>query len=117
MEIINTVDEISVSYRPSIKKIERKKITCSQDSFRELKKLFDEETIEVNEEFMVMCLKSRNKIIGVYKASVGGTTSIVVDIRFILGVALRTLATGIILAYNHHSGNLILYRSDIGITN
>ena len=116
METISTVDEISVSYRPSIKNVERKKITCSQDSFREFKKFFDDDTIELNEQFMVMYLNRANKIIGVYKASVGGITSTVVDVRLILGVALKTVATGIILAHNHPSGNLTPSRSDQEIT-
>ena len=36
----------------------------------------------------------------------GGISGTVVDIRLLLSVALKTAASGIILAHNHSGGNL-----------
>ena len=55
---------------------------------------------------MVGYLNGANRLLGIYEVSKGGITSTVVDIRLILSVALKSAATGIILAHNHPSGNL-----------
>lgn len=54
---------------------------------------------------------------GVYPMSMGGITGTVVDIRLLLSVALKTAATGIILAHNHPSGNLKPSEADKELTN
>jgi DNA repair protein RadC len=46
-----------------------------------------------------------------------GITGTVVDIRLLLSVALKTAATGIILAHNHPSGNLKPSEADKELTN
>ena len=56
-------------------------------------------------------------MIGVYYMSTGGITGTVVDIRLLLSVALKTAATGIILAYNHQWGNLKPSEADKELTN
>ena len=48
--------------------------------------------------------------------STGGITGTVVDIRLLLSVALKTAATGIILAHNHPSGNLKPSEADKELT-
>jgi DNA repair protein RadC len=48
--------------------------------------------------------------------SKGGITGTVADPRLVLSVALKTAATGIILAHNHPSGNLQPSSADIEIT-
>ena len=49
--------------------------------------------------------------------STGGITGTVVDIRLLLSVALKTAATGIIIAHNHPSGNLKPSEADKELTN
>ena len=48
--------------------------------------------------------------------SKGGITSTIADIRLILSVALKTLATSMVLAHNHPSGNLKPSLADQEIT-
>ncbi len=55
-------------------------------------------------------------MIGSYQLSKGGITGTIADARLILSVALKTLATGLILAHNHPSGNLKPSEVDIGLT-
>ncbi len=66
---------------------------------------------------MAMYLNRSNRVIGVYHMSTGGITGTVVDIRLLLSVALKTAATGIILAHNHPSGNLKPSEADKELTN
>lgn len=116
MDTLNRVEEISVKYTPSLNKPERTRITSSRDSYNEFRKFFDDYTIEVNEQFFVMYLNRAGKILGVYRASTGGITGTVLDIRLVLGVALKSLATSLILAHNHPSGNVHPSRNDQVIT-
>jgi DNA repair protein RadC len=53
-----------------------------------------------------MFMNRANRVIGINKLSFGGITGTVADIRLILGIALKTASTGIILSHNHPSGNL-----------
>jgi DNA repair protein RadC len=100
----NNIAEISISYRP--KTTNQPQITSSEDAREHLHPFFPDENIALYERFIVGYLNRANKLIGVYEVSKGGMTSTVVDIRLILSVALKSAATGIILAHNHPSGNL-----------
>jgi DNA repair protein RadC len=108
------VSEIEVRYNPSIKNSPR--ITSPEDANELLRTLFPDWTIQLKEQFIVLYLNNFNRVIGYYLLSTGGITGTVVDIRIIFGVALKTLATGIIIAHNHPSGNLKPSRSDQIIT-
>ncbi len=62
-------------------------------------------------------LNTAGLVIGSYQFSTGGLTGTIADVRLILSIALKTLATGIILAHNHPSGNLTPSEADKLITN
>lgn len=108
------VAEIMVSYKPTISKMPL--VMSSQDAYNELRDFFPEELIELREQLVVMYLNRANRIIGIYRHSIGGITGTVVDPRLILGTALKVAATAIILAHNHPSGNLRPSRADELIT-
>ena len=59
-----------------------------------------------HEEFWVIYLNRSNRVIQPYKCSQGGISGTVIDIRLILKKALELLASSIIIAHNHPSGNL-----------
>lgn len=69
-----------------------------------------------HEEFWVLHLNRHNKIIHYERISQGGLTGTVIDVRVILKKALEKLATSIIIAHNHPSGNLQASDSDRKIT-
>jgi DNA repair protein RadC len=50
------------------------------------------------------------------KVSSGGLTGTIVDVRIVLGTALKAAATSIILAHNHPSGNLHPSQEDFNLT-
>ncbi len=106
--------EIEVSYRP--KKVHHPLIKSSADAYYHLLKFFPEETISLQESFVVLYTNRANRIIGVYELSKGGITGTVADPRLVLSVALKTAATGVILAHNHPSGNLQPSLQDKDIT-
>lgn len=58
-----------------------------------------------HEEVWILLLNHSNKVVKKVQISKGGITGSSVDIRLIVREALENLATGIILAHNHPSGN------------
>lgn len=68
------------------------------------------------EEFWAIFLNQNNRVLGKSKLSSGGINQSVVDIRVLFKMALEQLATGIIVAHNHPSGNLKPSSEDIKIT-
>ena len=103
---LNTATEITISYRPTQLSFERPTIRKTADAMVQLLQLFDRDLIALQEEFIVLYLNQASRVLGLYKASKGGITGTVADVRIILSVGLKILATSIILAHNHPSGNL-----------
>lgn len=113
----NKLRELRVHYSSSQTPVLEEKITSSAKAYEFLIKSFDKKTIGCQEQFNVLFLNQANMPIGIYKASKGGLTSTIADVRLILGMALKSLATGIILSHNHPSGNLAPSDSDVKLTN
>lgn len=110
------VAEVELVYKTTVKPSQRPKINSVKDCYELLKELWNENTIEMQEEFKVMLLNRGNKVIGVYDASSGGLTGTVADPRLILAAAIKSLAVSIILSHNHPSGNLKPSRADEELT-
>lgn len=69
-----------------------------------------------HEEFWVIFMNRSNTIIKTECISKGGVSGTVVDVRLILKPAIECLASGIILAHNHPSGNLKPSHEDVHLT-
>ncbi len=110
------VAEVELVYKTSVKASERPKISSVKDCYELLKELWNENSIEMQEEFKVLLLNRGNRVIGVYEASAGGITGTVADPRLILAAAIKSLAVSIILSHNHPSGNLKPSRADEELT-
>ena len=108
------VSEIMVSYTPSIKEVI--KITSSSEVERLVRKYWNKDTLELYEEVKVVYLNKANNVLGIYDLSKGGISSSIVDIKIILSIALKSIASGIILVHNHPSGNTSPSKSDLDIT-
>jgi DNA repair protein RadC len=93
----------------------KKKIQNANDSSEFIKQFYQDD-IEIYESFFLLLLNQQNHTIGYAKISQGGITGTVVDVRIIAKYAVDSLATGIILAHNHPSGNVNPSQSDISIT-
>ena len=110
----NELAEIQVSY--STKNLNKIKITSSEVASQVLRSAWNNDTIELQEEFKVLLLNRSNETLGVYSLSKGGITGTVVDIRLLFGVALKCNSTSIIVAHNHPSGKLEASESDLLLT-
>lgn len=110
------VAEVELIYKSTVKASERPKIESSKDAYRILLQTWDSNKINFQEEFKVLLLNRNSKVIGIYPTSIGGLCGTVADPRLILAVALKTLATGIILSHNHPSGNLKPSHTDEELT-
>ena len=61
-------------------------------------------------------MNNSNETTGYFKISQGGITWTLVDIRIVAKYAIENLATGVILAHNHPSGELMPSEADRQIT-
>lgn len=110
------VAEVELVYKTKVKASERPLIKDSKDIYNVLKQVWDENKIEMLEEFKVVFLNRANRVTGVYDASSGGITGTVADPRLILAAAIKSLAVSIILSHNHPSGNLKPSKADEELT-
>lgn len=72
--------------------------------------------IQAEEVFMVLCLDTKNKVIGAFEVSRGTINSSIVHPREIFKRALLCNAASIIVAHNHPSGEVTPSKEDISIT-
>ncbi|MFA5418485.1 MAG: DNA repair protein RadC [Bacteroidales bacterium] len=93
--------------------IDKKKITSSQDAFN---LLYADLSDKYHEEFWVLLLDRANKVIRKVNISEGGLAGTVADPKKIFQLALEQHASGIILAHNHPSNNLLPSSNDIDLT-
>jgi DNA repair protein RadC len=70
----------------------------------------------VYEEFWVLYLNRSNTMIECTKISQGGLSGTVTDVRLIMKTAIELLASSIILAHNHPSGNIQPSEADKAVT-
>lgn len=111
-----SISEINLSYRPSPQSRKMNPIQCSNDAYRILKDLYNPDLICAREEFIVIYLNNTGRVLGHFKAFIGGISSVTCDLKIILGVGLKSLASSIILSHNHPSGNLKPSQSDLNMT-
>ena len=108
------VDEIKVSLRRT--DIPRAKIGQSNDAYEFLKQLYDEETVELFEQVIVLYLNRANTVVSWQLFAIGGIDGTIIDIRIIHSTALKTVANAVILSHNHPSGNTSPSHKDIEVT-
>ncbi len=113
---LNMVSEVELRYKSKVKASERPVIRCSKDIVNVLKNYYDENTIELQEQFNVLYLNRACRVLGIYRLSIGGITATVADPRLILAMALKLTACNMILSHCHPSGNLHPSKADIAIT-
>lgn len=90
-------------------------ILSSKDASDFIRQFYSDD-IEIFESSFILLMNRARKTIGYAKISQGGITGTVVDLRLIAKYAVDSLATQVILAHNHPSGNLKPSEQDIDIT-
>jgi DNA repair protein RadC len=108
------LSEIKLYYKPKISV--KPKINCSSDAYANALKFYDQNTIALQEQFIILYLNRANTVLGAHQLFTGGLTGTIADIRLIMGIALKSMACGIIISHNHPSGNLIPSEADRTLT-
>ena len=116
LSVLNTVAEVQLIYKSKVKPSERPQIRSSKDCYEILKQTWDEDKIELVEQFKVMLLNKAQRVLGIYEMSTGGVAGTVADTRLVFIAALKANACGVIISHNHPSGNLIPSRADEELT-
>lgn len=92
-------------------------VHSSQEAYKVFMESWNQDTIELQEEFKVMLLNRASKLLGIFSLSKGGISETVADIRLLFATAIKSAATSIILGHNHPSGNLEPSAADTMLTN
>lgn len=118
LEVLNNVSEIDIVYKrkASCKASQRPLITCSKDCYDVFVHYWNDDKIELLEEFKVLFLSRANRVLMLLPISQGGIVGTVADPRLILAPALKVAACSLILAHNHPSGSLKPSRADEELT-
>lgn len=115
-KILFEVAEIQLSHKSKVKASLRPKISRSKDVEDVLRQYWNEDTLELHEQFKILLLNRTHRVIGIYEVSSGGLSGTVADPKLIFGCALKAVASEIILAHNHPSGALQPSQADIELT-
>lgn len=99
--------------RKDLEAEDKPRISGSKDAFELLRAHLQD--IQ-HEEFWIILVNRANRVIRKQQISQGGVAGTVADPKIIFKAALETLASGMILAHNHPSGNLIASPADIQLT-
>ena len=110
------VPEIKISYHPVVKPSQLVKVTTSKETYRLLLDKWNLDTIDLFEEFKLVVLNRAGRVKGIFTVGTGGYTSVIADIRLVLLVAIKELATSIIIVHNHPSGCLVPSKADEALT-
>jgi DNA repair protein RadC len=112
-----TVTEVTTTYKPAFKSIERPKILSPEDLYHMIlnyQPLVD--IINYKEMFVAVYVNQNSTVLSIQRIGEGGLTATSVDIRIIMQSALLQCATGIFLLHNHPSRQLRPSEADKTIT-
>ena len=93
----------------------KQKLTSSKLSSEFIRQFYSDD-IEIYESFFILMLNRANETIGYAKISQGGICGTIVDVKLVAKFVVDSLASSIIIAHNHPSGNLLPSEADIQIT-
>jgi len=110
------VPEIGINYIRNGFREEKVKITTVCDAYDAFMSVWNLDIILLQEEFKVIYLNHACYVLGVYSHTTGSATSVQIDPRYIIGLALKMDTHSIILAHNHPSENLKPSRQDHALT-
>lgn len=110
------IDEITISLKRSGIGFEYEPVRDSKNAAEMVRRIMTTEELEAREKMIALYFDRQNKLIGYFIVGIGGVAGVIVDLKLVLGVAVKTLSSGIILSHNHPSGNLKPSQKDQDIT-
>lgn len=116
LQYLFKVNEVEIIYRNRIPYQDRIQVTQSATAYEVLRAAWDENRLELVEQFKILLLDQKNNCLAVSDIATGGVAACVADPRVIFATALKACASGIILAHNHPSGSLQPSSADLTLT-
>lgn len=110
------VPQIRLFYRSRVRPSHLPQIHNAQDAYKVFMANWDQDRIELQEQFKALLLNHNNRVLGYHTVSTGGMAGTVVDVKLIFAAALKAKASSLIVAHNHPSGNLKASDSDLALT-
>lgn len=110
----NLVGEVELHYKT--KEQDRHRMDCPEEAAEFLWRIWDENTLELREEFIVVLLNNAKESLGWAKISIGGKTAAIVEISQIITLALLGNASSVVISHNHPSGILRASTADVNLT-
>ena len=96
MPTLFQVTEVELTYRNKINPKDRIKITSAASAYDILHEAWDQNRIELLEQFKIILLSRNNSCLGIADVSTGGTAACLVDPKIIFSIALKANASGMI---------------------
>lgn len=112
----NTVTEVSLKYRNEKSYDEMPVITSPEKAARFLRSIWDQDTIELREEFVVVLLNNAKQVLGYSKISTGTLNATLVQPSTIFQLSILSNCSEILLAHNHPSGQKRVSNADIKLS-
>ena len=97
--------EIIVSYK---KAILQPSLTINkyEDVYQMIKNVWNENSINLQEQFMAFYLNRNMNLIGYKLINTGYMVQCAVDVKLLVSISLHSMATAVIIAHNHPSGSV-----------
>jgi DNA repair protein RadC len=111
-----TVSEVSLKYQTQTTHKEKPKISTPEDAAQYLHSIWDKDTLELREEFVVVLLNSALRVTGWSNVSTGTKHATLVDTIPVAQIAILGNATSVLICHNHPSGILQASVADINLT-
>lgn len=108
--------QVQLTYRSRVPLKERVRVTHSGTAYELLRRSWNENKIELVEQFKILLLDQQNNCLGISEIGTGGLAGCMADPRLIFATALKAKASSMILAHNHPSGNLTPSDTDLQLT-
>lgn len=109
------VSKYKITTKKYKSKLESETITDSKKSYGFIKKFWHKD-INIYESFFILLMNQANETMAYAKISQGGVAGTIVDVKIVAKYAVDCLASSVILAHNHPSGNPNPSKADIAIT-
>jgi len=103
-EKLYNIAEVELWYKANRPPENAPRIESSADAYKVFLRIWNDKTLDFTEEFKVIYLNRRGRVLGVAKISQGGYSSTIVDPKVVFAGALKARASAIILGHNHPSG-------------
>ena len=109
-----TAGRIRVTYKPGLKSCPP--ITGTVEAYHFISSLWDKELISLQEQIMAIFMNRTGQVIGYRLLNTGNISNCHIDTRLLVSLALHCMASSVIIAHNHPSGNLTPSDADIILT-